>query len=37
MNYYTVGVMDYFQGLEKTLKYIKEQNEIIILSQLKVL
>lgn len=35
MNYYTVGVMDYFQGLEKTLKYIKEQNEIIIFESIK--
>ena len=35
MNYYTVGVMDYFQGLEKTLKYIKEQNESIIFESIK--
>lgn len=35
INYYTVGVMDYFQGLEKTLKYIKEQNEIIIFESIK--
>lgn len=35
MNYYTVGVMDYFQGLDKTLKYIKEQNEIIIFESIK--
>lgn len=35
INYYTVGVMDYFQGLEKTLKYIKEQNEVIIFESIK--
>lgn len=35
MNYYTVGVMDYFQGLEKTLEYIKEQNEVIIFESIK--
>lgn len=35
MNYYTVGVMDYFQGLEKNLNYIKEQNEIIIFESIK--
>lgn len=35
MNYYKVGVMDYFQGLEKTLEYVKEQNEIIIFESIK--
>lgn len=35
INYYTVGVMDYFQGLDKTLEYIKEQNEIIIFESIK--
>lgn len=35
MNYYTVGVMDYFQGLDKTLKYIKEKNEVIIFESIK--
>ena len=35
MNYYKVGIMDYFQGLEITLPYIKEKNEIIIFESIK--
>lgn len=35
INYYSVGTMDYFQGLEKTLPYIKEKNEIIIFESIK--
>lgn len=35
MNYYKVGTMDYFQGLEITLPYIKEKNEIIIFESIK--
>ena len=35
MNYYTIGVMDYFQGLETTLPYIKEKKEMIIFESLK--
>lgn len=35
INYHTVGVMDYFQSLEKTLPYIKKENEIIIFESIK--
>lgn len=35
INYYPVGVMDYFQGLNITLPYIKQANEIIIFESLK--
>jgi len=35
INYYTVGVVDYFQGLNVTLPYVKEQNEIIIFESIK--
>jgi len=35
INYYTVGVMDYFQGLETTLPYIQEENEVIIFESVK--
>lgn len=35
INYYEVGVMDYFQGLNVTLPYIKEKNEVIIFESLK--
>lgn len=35
MNYFPVGVMDYFQGLEKTFEYIKEKNEVIIFESVK--
>ena len=35
INYYSVGVMDYFQSLELTLPYIKEKNEIIIFESIK--
>lgn len=35
MNYYKVGVMDYFQCLEKTLPYVKKKKEIIIFESIK--
>lgn len=35
INYYPVGVMDYFQGLNITLPYIKEENEVIIFESVK--
>lgn len=35
INYYPVGVMDYFQSLNMTLPYIKEKNEIIIFESIK--
>lgn len=35
INYYPVGVMDYFQGLETTLPYIQEENEVIIFESVK--
>jgi len=35
INYYPVGVMDYFQGLNITLPYILEENEIIIFESVK--
>lgn len=35
INYYKVGTMDYFQSLEKTLPYVKQQNEIIIFESIK--
>lgn len=35
INYYTVGVMDYFQSLEKTLPYVQKENEIIIFESIK--
>lgn len=35
INYYQIGVMDYFQGLNITLPYIKESNEIIIFESIK--
>lgn len=35
INYYTVGTMDYFQGLNITLPYVKENNEIIIFESVK--
>lgn len=34
-NYYQIGVMDYFQGLNITLPYIKEKNEVIIFESIK--
>lgn len=34
-NYFQIGVMDYFQGLNITLPYIKEKNEIIIFESVK--
>lgn len=35
MNYYPVGVLDYFQGLNITLPYVKEKNEIILFESFK--
>lgn len=35
INYYPIGVMDYFQGLNITLEYITEKKEIIIFESLK--
>lgn len=35
INYFPIGVMDYFQGLETTFPYIKEENEIIIFESIK--
>lgn len=35
INYYPVGKVDYFQSLEKTLPYVREQNEIIIFESVK--
>ena len=35
INYYPIGTMDYFQGLNITLPFIKDQNEIIIFESVK--
>lgn len=35
INYYSVGVMDYFQGLNFTLQDVKKKNEIIIFESIK--
>lgn len=35
INYFKIGVMDYFQGLNITLSYIKEKNEVIIFESIK--
>lgn len=35
INYYTVGTMDYFQGLDITFPYIKARNEVIIFESIK--
>lgn len=35
VNYFQIGVMDYFQGLNITLPYIKEKNEVIIFESIK--
>ena len=35
INYYKVGVMDYFQGMHITLPYIKEKSEVIIFESIK--
>lgn len=35
INYYPVGTMDYFQGLDITLPYVKEKREIIIFESIK--
>lgn len=34
-NYFQIGVMDYFQGLNITLSFVKEKNEIIIFESIK--
>ena len=35
INYYPIGIMDYFQGLNITLPFIKDQNEMIIFESVK--
>lgn len=35
INYFPIGTMDYIQGLDITLPYVKEKNEIIIFESLK--
>ena len=35
INYYSIGTMDYFQGLNITLPYVKDQNEVIIFESVK--
>lgn len=35
INYFKIGTMDYFQGLNVTLPYIQEKNEIIIFESIK--
>lgn len=35
MNYFAIGVMDYFQCLETTLPYIQEKHEVIIFESIK--
>lgn len=35
INYFPVGTMDYFQGLNVTLPYVKENNEIILFESIK--
>ena len=35
MNYYKVGVMDYFQGLNITLPYVRQEREIIVFESIK--
>lgn len=35
INYYPIGTMDYFQGLNVTLPFIKDQNEMIIFESVK--
>lgn len=35
INYYQIGVMDYLQGLNITLKYVLEANEIIVFESVK--
>ena len=35
MNYYKIGVMDYFQSLELALPYIQERKEVIIFESIK--
>ena len=35
INYYQIGTMDYFQGLNITLPYVKDQNEVIIFESVK--
>lgn len=35
INYFPIGIMDYFQGLNITLPYIQEKNEVIIFESFK--
>ena len=35
INYFKIGTMDYLQGLEITLPYVKEKNEVIIFESIK--
>lgn len=35
MNLYEIGTADFLQGLDKTIQYVKEQNEIILFEGLK--
>lgn len=35
INYFPIGTMDYIQGLDITLPYIKEKNEIVVFESLK--
>ena len=35
INYYSIGTMDYFQGLNITLPYVKDQNEVIVFESVK--
>ena len=35
INYFSVGVMDYLQGLNITMPYIKQQNEVIVFESIK--
>lgn len=35
INYYPIGVMDYFQSLDRTLPFVKEKREIIIFESIK--
>jgi len=35
INYHTVGVLDYFQGLDITLPFVKEKKELIVFESIK--
>lgn len=35
INYFPIGVMDYFQSLDMTMPFIKEKNEVIIFESIK--